>query len=233
MKKPHIYEDELYIFDLLIIDSIKFVTEDNDSYIELNCVTPKYGKIFRDAYFHMKSDTLFAIVETIEDGNLKNIKRKLKYLLNKKMPLPDSEPVEIDIVELRKKLGGLPVIDKCFISAYVKDYEIEEYGKIIYIIFEIGVSQDNIIPDNGQVNHDYVRKIMDIAADIRVLAMQEGYDLTAGWDHLNAMFVLKTIHDYYGKDSGSYIIKVFLGFLKNWRSDKIKPLRQELKDLVK
>jgi len=233
MKNPHIYEDELYIFDLLIIASIKFVTEDNDSYIELNCVTPKYDKIFRDANFHMKFDTLFAIVETIEDGNVKNLKRKFKNLLDKKMALPDSEPVEIDIVELRKKLGGLPVIDKCFISAYVKDYEIEEYGKIIYIIFEIGVSQDNIMPDNGQVSPDYVRKIMDIAVDIKILAMQEGYDLTAGWDHLDAMMELMTINDYYKADRGSYIVNSFLYFLKNWRSDKIKPLRQELKDLVK
>lgn len=231
MKKPYIYEDELYIFDLLLIANIKFVNNGNDSYFNLYCYTPKYNKIFNSAFFNLKSDTFFALIETIEHANDKEFKEKLKTLLNQKMALSKTETFEIDIIELKNKLDNLPVIFKCGVLAEVKDYEIEN-GKISWIEFEIGISKRNIILHDGKVNNNYERKIIDIAADIKTLAMQEGYDLSPGWGYLDAMFELETIYDFYWADRGSYIIKVFLGYLKNWHSERIRPLREELKKLV-
>ncbi|MEZ5198209.1 MAG: hypothetical protein R2764_18010 [Bacteroidales bacterium] len=232
MKRPFIYLDEIYIFDFLIITNVRFVSEKHDSYIELTCMTPKYDKIFGDAWFQMKPDTLFAIVDTIELTKDKDFKNKFKNILDEKMALPSSVPVEISIIELKKHLGTLPVVNNCSILAIVKEFEFED-DRINWIEFKVGNPKENVMNCGGQVPDNYKRKIIDIAADIKTLAMQEGYDLTSGWDYLNAMFELESVDDYYGADRGSYIIKVFLGYLKYWRTDKIKQLRQELKDMLK
>lgn len=77
------------------------------------------------------------------------------------------------------------------------------------------------------------RKIKEIANDIKNLAERENYDYEAFYNYLYAMLELDSIHDMYGMDRGGYIVKAFMGNIRYWKHKDIKPLREELKSIIK
>ncbi|MCX6350595.1 MAG: hypothetical protein NTX03_01905 [Bacteroidetes bacterium] len=76
------------------------------------------------------------------------------------------------------------------------------------------------------------RTVAEIASDISFLAQVEGFDIEAAYEDLDAMLELKTADDYFQSERGIYIIQRVLYFMRKWKSEKVKPLREELKKSV-
>lgn len=74
------------------------------------------------------------------------------------------------------------------------------------------------------------RPIYEIAADIEKEWGKVNY---AAKPYLDAMFELETIEDNYYADSGKTIVLYFLSNASQFKGEKAKLLKEELKKLVK
>ena len=75
-----------------------------------------------------------------------------------------------------------------------------------------------------------MRSINAIASDIQKDWKNISYNAKP---YLEAMHGLNTINDNYGYDSGAAIVRYFLANASQWKGEKAKAIKLELKQLVK
>ena len=74
-----------------------------------------------------------------------------------------------------------------------------------------------------------MRALNVIASDIKKDWTKVNY---AAKPYLDAMFCLETVNDKYGWDNGKSIVLYFLSNAGQWRGDKAKEIKKELKQMV-
>lgn len=84
--------------------------------------------------------------------------------------------------------------------------------------------------ETSKTSKKSVRTLSEIAFDIKSNWTNVNY---AAKPYLDAMFSLNSVNDNYGFDSGKSIVLYFLSNASQFKGDKAKELKAELKALVK
>lgn len=75
-----------------------------------------------------------------------------------------------------------------------------------------------------------MRPLYEIAMEIRE-AWKNVY--FGAKPYLNAMFMLKSVHDHYYLDSGESIVRYFLANATTWKGETARRIKAELKQMLK
>lgn len=84
--------------------------------------------------------------------------------------------------------------------------------------------------ETSKTSKKSVRTLSEIAFDIKSNWTNVNY---AAKPYLDAMYSLNSVNDNYGFDSGKSIVLYFLSNASQFKGDKAKELKAELKALVK
>ncbi|MBN4066003.1 hypothetical protein JYT51_01565 [Candidatus Amoebophilus asiaticus] len=208
-----IFDDKVYMFEQLVLFTLHCEKNEWGTKILMDCFTPGF-KVFSEAYFNITKEHLYQLL----DRSGKNGKQ-LQGFIERKLENKRTKKFKI----LVYKQFGPVLIDKFTVFGELEEHD-PEFDWVEFAVLD--VLKDPDIPYNGS------RKLKDIAADIYILALKEGYDHGAMWEYLDAMLDLDSIHEDYGADRGTYITKAFLGNIRYWKGEKIGKLRNEIKELI-
>jgi hypothetical protein len=216
--------------------------------IELSKQYPK------GTFFYFKN----FLVELITFTNQEYVSVTAKVFLN----IPALATFDYSLSEFEKFLKGLPETPaKSSLKKQYKEVFSKSSGKVLladipnsihadgngyifgylwekeidgnYLPFAPFKSYELLIKNFPTIHQKDERPLNIIAFDFLLYAKIDDVHIPEMMPHLNAMLSLTDINQSFGLDKGKHIVLYFLESIKTWKSKHVKPLKSELKAMLK